>query len=72
MLHVLYFQNNSKLFTGKMRRLKKKKSVGDEVEKFGIFSIQINSRHHNNKYCKSLLKCHKIWKIISDKNKVEY
>lgn len=47
MLHVLYFQNNSKLFTGKMRRLKKK-SVGDEVEKFGIFSIQINSRRHNN------------------------
>lgn len=49
-----------------MTRLKKK-SAGDEVEKFVTFSIQINSRHDHKKYCESMLKCHKIWKIISDK-----
>lgn len=63
-MHILHIQNNSKLFTGIIRRLKK--SIGTRLRKLAHFSIQVNSRYHNNKYCKSLLKCHKIWKIISD------
>lgn len=35
MLHILNFQDNNKLFTGIWKV--KKKSVGDEVEKFGTF-----------------------------------